>query len=159
MHRYKGHVIRRNLALSYGLAAVSPREELRDPWEQLFRRAIEDRPAGASDLVPFWIYEPAGSEAGGTAFKIGRKVPVLPLSREIGRIEQLKRSLVAYRSVIGQPRQEELLDFLSSRLSEQELGEFVDSVTIDLSPPGSRVRGPEGVIPIRPYSADGGVGK
>jgi hypothetical protein len=56
------------------------------------------------------------------------------LSREIGRMEQLRRSLVAYRSVIGQPRQQELLEFLAAHLSEEEM-EFVRSVAIDLSPP------------------------
>jgi hypothetical protein len=135
VHRYKGHVIRRNLALNYGLAAISAKYVLEDPWEQLFQRAIEDRPSESSDLVPFWIYENGGDTAEGAAFKIERKVPVLPLSREIGRIEQLKRSLVAYRSVIGQPRQQELLEFLSSRLNQEEIQEFVNSVSIDLSPP------------------------
>lgn len=135
VHRYKGHVIRRNLALNYGLAGVGEAKALDDPWEQLFRRAIEDRPAGTSDLVPFWIYEGCGNAAGSTAFKIERRVPVLPFSREIGRLQQLKRSLVIYRSVIGQPRQQELLEFLSAHLSPQELQEFVDSVAIDLSPP------------------------
>jgi hypothetical protein len=135
VHRYKGHVIRRNLALNYGLAAVEPSGALPDPWEQLFQRAIRDRPSQANDLVPFWIYETCGDAEGGAAFKIERKVPVLPLSREIGRIAQLKRSLVAYRSVIGQSRQQELLEFLSSRLGEEEIQEFVDRVAIDLSPP------------------------
>jgi hypothetical protein len=135
VHRYKGHVIRRNLALNYGLAAISTKYVLEDPWEQLFERAIRDRPSEASDLVPFWIYENSGDTAEETAFKIERKVPVLPLSREIGRIAQLRRSLVAYRSVIGQPRQQELLEYLSKRLEKTELQEFVDSVSIDLSPP------------------------
>ena len=127
----------RQVALNYGLAAISTKYVLEDPWEQLFQRAIEDRPTESSDLVPFWIYENCGDTAKGTAFKIERKVPVLPLSREIGRIAQLRRSLVAYRSVIGQPRQQELLEFLSSRLDQEEIQEFVDSVSIDLSPPKS----------------------
>jgi len=61
-------------------------------------------------------------------------VPVLPLSREIGRMEQLKKSLVVYRSVIGQSRQQELLEFLASRLGKDEMQEFVRDATIDLSP-------------------------
>lgn len=138
VHRYKGHVIRRNLALNYGLSAIEAPGSSKDPWEQLFQRAINDRPSGTSDLVPFWLYEACGNEAE-VAFKIERRVPVLPLSREIGRIDQLKRSLVAYRSVIGQPRQQELLEFLSARLSNDAVKEFVDSVAIDLSPPGGRV--------------------
>lgn len=74
-----------------------------------------------------------------STYKIERKVLVLPLSREIGRIEQLRKSLVAYRSVIGQPKQLELLEFLSSRLGDEEnvIQNFVESISIDLSPPTS----------------------
>jgi hypothetical protein len=138
VHRYKGHVIRRNLALKYGLSAVEAEKALVDPWQQIFELAVEDRKARrpeANDLVPFWICEEDGDALKGQAFKIERKVPVLPLSREIGRMEQLKRSLVVYRSVIGQPRQQELLEFLSAHLGEDEIEEFVERVAIDLSPP------------------------
>ena len=129
VHRYKGHVIRRNLAQHYGLAGVRIREEgLDDPWRQLFEYAIQERPAGSNDLWPFWIYE---TEGGVT---IERNVPMLPLSRELGYLDQLKRSLVAYRSVIGQPRQQELLEYLTSRLSPSELRQVVDEFAIDLSP-------------------------
>ena len=41
----------------------------------------------------------------------------------------------AYRSVIGQPRQQELLRFLAAHLDEDKIQEFVESATIDLSPP------------------------
>jgi len=138
VHRYKGHVIRRNLALNYGLAIVSMAKTLADPWQQLFEQAVQDRrehSPEANDLVPFWICEVDGDALKGKAFKIERKVPVLPLSREIGRMEQLKKSLVVYRSVIGQPRQQELVEFLSARLDEDEIQELVESVAIDLSPP------------------------
>jgi hypothetical protein len=63
-----------------------------------------------------------------------RIVPTLPLSREIGHLDQLKRSLVAYRSVIGQPRQQELLEYLTWRLSPSELSQIVDEFAVDLSP-------------------------
>ena len=56
-------------------------------------------------------------------------------SRELGRIEQPKRSLVAYRSVIGQPRQQELVEFLSAHLPTEELRRLVDEFAFDLSPP------------------------
>jgi hypothetical protein len=62
---------------------------------------------------------------------------MLPLSREVGRLEWLKKSLVAYRSVIGQPRQEELLAALTSRLEPDQLERLTQSLTIDLSPPQS----------------------
>jgi hypothetical protein len=132
VHRYKGHVIRRNLALNYGLSRLAG-EPAGDPWQQLFEQAIMDRPEQANDLVPFWIYETQGGK--GEAFKIERRIPVLPLSREIPHMERLKKSLVAYRSVIGQPRQQELVAFLATRLDENEIREFVQGTLIDLSPP------------------------
>jgi len=138
VHRYKGHVIRRNLALKYTLAAVKVDKIPVDPWQQIFEQAVNDRKKRspkANDLVPFWIFEADEDEFKGKAFKIERKVPLLPLSREVGRMKQLKRSLVAYRSVIGQPRQQELLEFLAARFDEDEIRDLVGSVAIDLSPP------------------------
>jgi tRNA C32,U32 (ribose-2'-O)-methylase TrmJ len=133
VHRYKGHVVRRNLALSYGLSAVEPTQgQLVDPWQQLFDRAVEDRSPGTSDLEPFWVCKVDNG------FSIERKVPVLPLSRELIHMQRLKRSLVAYRSVIGQPRQQELLEFLSDHLSVEELQKLVGELAIDLSPPSVR---------------------
>lgn len=133
VHRYKGHVIRRNVALNYGISAVAMGKALVDPWEQIFQKAVDERPDEDNDLVPFWVYE---VEADGVeAFKIERRVPVLPLSREIDYVERLKKSLVAYRSVIGQPRQQELLEFLAARLSAEEVEQFVSTAIIDLSPP------------------------
>jgi hypothetical protein len=37
---------------------------------------------------------------------------MLPFSREITRLAWLKRSLTVYRLAFGQPRQDDLLDFL-----------------------------------------------
>ena len=138
---HKGHVIRRNLARHYPLSRVTAGPRAGDPWEQLFERAIQDRPDDANDLVPFWIYETEGD--GDTAFKIERRVPVLPLSREIPHLERLKESLVVYRSVFGQPRQQELVAFLRSQLREQEIEEFVGLSTINLTPPKALRAGSE----------------
>jgi len=100
-----------------------------DPWEHLFERACQDRPAGANDLEPYWIFDTEGG------YKIERQIPLLPLSREIGQLAWLKKTLVAYRSVIGQPRQEELIEFMLGRMTEEELAAFAESCSIDLSPP------------------------
>lgn len=129
VHRYKGHVVRRNLAERYGLKPVIlESHHLIDPWEQLFELARKMRLKSDNDLVPYWVYE-------GGRYKIERLVPVLPLSREINRLEQLKKSLVTYRSVIGQPRQQELLDILNTQLTIEELQAINDDFRIDLSPP------------------------
>jgi len=130
VHRYKGHVVRRNLAKCYGLSAL-PRSANGpiDPWEPLFERACQDRSADANDLEPYWIFDTKGG------YKIERQIPLLPLSREVGQLAWLKKTLVAYRSVIGQPRQEELTEFLLSRLAPDELAAFAEACSIDLSPP------------------------
>ena len=43
-------------------------------------------------------------------------VPMLPFSREGRRLECLKHSLTVYRLAFGQPRQEDLLEYLQSLL-------------------------------------------
>jgi hypothetical protein len=133
VHRYKGHVIRRNLADKYGFETVNqPDGDLTDPWRQIFEQASSDRPEGSSELIPFWVVDHG-------RYAIERQVPILPLSREVGHYERLKKSLVAYRSVIGQPRQEELLTYLQSQLTLEELREISSELSIDLSPPRNNV--------------------
>ena len=58
--------------------------------------------------------------------KIERYVPAMPLSRESRQYLRLQRTLGAYRSVMGQPRQEDLIKLM---------GEDVDWPRIDLRPP------------------------
>lgn len=127
IHRYKGHVIRRNLAEHYGLSVLADRvQPLDDPWAHLFAQAEQDR-SEDSDLIPYWIYEEG-------PFRIERHVPALPLSRELEQLRELKSALAAYRMVFGQPRQEDLLEFLRSKLSDEIPVEDVLQYRIDLSP-------------------------
>jgi len=128
IHRYKGHVIRKNLAKRYGLSILADGvQPLDDPWAYLFAQAEEDR-CQASDLIPYWIYEEG-------PFRIERHVPALPLSRELEQVKELKSALAAYRMVFGQPRQEDLLEFLRSRLVPDIPIEDLLRYRIDLSPP------------------------
>ncbi len=114
VNRYKGHAVRKNVALALGLKALREAgREVEDPWDCLFALARERRPQGGNDLVPYWIYEP---DEGG--YKVERKVPVLAYSREHSRIRKLKRSLALYRMVFGQPRQEDLLAQVESLCEE-----------------------------------------
>lgn len=122
VHRYKGHVIRKNLSARFGLAATAGALE---PWDAIFAAAVTDRPADQGDLVPFWVFE--------GPWKIERRVPLFPLSRETVRLEDLKRSLALYRLVFGQPRQEELLRLLRKQTGPEETPDLA-SYRIDLSP-------------------------
>jgi hypothetical protein len=133
VHRYKGHAVRKNVAQRYGLEGTmlpGPDETVTDPWNLLFARARQDRAEGLNDLVPFWIY-PVENGA-----QIERYVPALPLSSDSTRLEALLRSLVVYRAAIGQPRQQDLVDYLLKHLPAGEVAEVVDQLRIDLSPPG-----------------------
>lgn len=128
IHRYKGHAIRRSLAKHYGLPLVSGNSPAPDPWSELFARALAERPPGANDLYPYWVYDIE------TGYKIIRHVPALPLSRELDQLRNLKRSLALYRMVFGQPNQEDLLTFLQDRLNDTAI-ENILKLKIDLSPP------------------------
>jgi hypothetical protein len=127
VHRYKGHAVRKNVA-----AAVGERSLLRDeddPWESVFIEAEASSAADAnSEIVPYWVY-PGES-------KIERHVPALPLSRDEERLHRLLRSLALYRSVLGQPRQEELVELLAKRGLPGGL--TVEDLRIDLRPPPQR---------------------
>ena len=105
VHRYKGHAVRRNVSKAYGLSALKS-GGWRDPWDKLFSRAAEDRPKGMSELMPYWLFETEGG------WSVERRVPLLPLSREVAKLQRLKQMLAIYRLAFGQPRQEDLLAYL-----------------------------------------------
>ncbi len=128
VHRYKGHALRRNVVSAVGEQSFLRLDE--DPWQAVFIEAeASDAAFGDSEIVPYWVYP---GEA-----KIERHVPALPLSRDEERLHRLLRSLALYRSVLGQPRQEELLELLSARGLPGGL-KFED-LRIDLSPPSPEV--------------------
>lgn len=109
VHRYKGHAIRKNIARAYGLDALSRLWDEGDPWQRMFELALKDRPAGKNDLWPYWLFEVKDG------FKVERRVPMLPLSREHAQLTRLKKSLALYRLTFGQPRQEDLLTWLEGQ--------------------------------------------
>ncbi len=127
VHRYKGHAVRRNVAERWHDAAVRGWRSSDDLWQRLFEIAEgAARDDGESDLVPCWIFD--------GAFRVERRVPLLPYTKEESTFARLKRQLAAYRVVFGQPRQEELLSLLDqSGLGLGELRQWA----IDLSPPPS----------------------
>ena len=118
VHRYKGHAVRKNVADEYSEYALG--ETVQDPWDRMFSAAEAARPEGDSLLDPYWVKD---GEA-----KIERYVPAMPLSRESRQYRSLVRTVGAYRFVLGQPRQEELIRFL---------GPHTSNLRIDLSPPNS----------------------
>jgi hypothetical protein len=127
VHRYKGHAVRKNVGSSQANAARVPLGH--DPWQAMFEAARAERPLAGNDLWPYWIYPVANGA------QIERHVPMLPLSREVERYARLRRSLALYRMVFGQPRQEDLLQFLMSHLPPEEAERQAAELRLDLSPP------------------------
>ena len=118
VHHFKGHVVRRNVVAVCGDAAFSASG---DPWAALFSSAAETRGEDDTELVPYWVFP-------GDA-KIERHLPILPMSREVGQFARLKRDVARYRLVFGQPRQDDLVEYLGD-VSEEKLLEL----RIDLAP-------------------------
>ena len=126
VHRFKGHAVRRNVAARFGRELGSDGAE--DPWAALFDLAVEWRDAGSSDLEPYWVFP---LEKGAS---IERHVPNLPFSRDAAQYAALRRSLAVYRMVFGQPRQDDLLDYLMSQ-GIGGSGIEAEELRIDLTPP------------------------
>ena len=135
VHRYKGHAVRRNLAAALGpdLLAGGLSAGV-DPWNELFAMAVAQRPADDGEMVPYWVFhrDRRRSNAMCRSYRsAGRGGPA----------PKLRKTLAAYRLAFGQPRQEELVEFLGENLSDEELARL----RIDLSPPEaspSVARGP-----------------
>jgi len=128
VHRYKGHAVRKNVARRHAEAALHATVD--DPWYAMFLAAAEQRPAGETELTPYWVYpDPEGAA-------IERYVPVMPLSKEALKYRRLLRTVGGYRMVIGQPRQEDLLRYLGER------GVDAAAIAIDLRPPSAGQRSP-----------------
>lgn len=126
VHRYKGHAVRKNVASSH-TAAVSNCPSDKDPWAYMFTAAHEDRHTD-HDLIPYWLYAKDGGAM------IERHLPMLPLSKEFSIVPNLKRSLAVYRMVFGQPRQDDLLEYLSQKFTPEQLAENFEKLRIDLAP-------------------------
>jgi superfamily II DNA/RNA helicase len=124
IHRYKGHAVRKNVAALF--ATESLEAGAADVWETLFEMGRAVRLREENDLWPYWVFP-------GNA-KIERHVPALPYSREVERLDGLRRALAIYRMVFGQSRQEDLITYLLSQIPEDQRDAIIAELQIDLSP-------------------------
>jgi len=115
------------MAMQYGPQRATP--ELHDPWGMVVAMAEREQAGGGNELKPFWVYRPPGGVS------IERYVPSLPLSQDTNRLEYLRKSLAVYRMVLGQPRQDELLEYLLTHMSRELVDEAMSELRISLEPP------------------------
>jgi hypothetical protein len=132
VHRYKGYAVRKNVAQRFGCPARRGLDvDERDPWQLMFQLAALAKPAGATDLIPYWVFEVDGGA------RVERRVMALPLSRDEVRYRRLRRSLALYRLVFAQPRQDDLMACLQEGAEDDQDLEWTRKLCIDLEPLGS----------------------
>lgn len=124
IHRFKGHVIRLNVADKY-------KNELENTcinlWDELFNLASKSEKASSDfscDLIPNWHLEAEDD------FKINRIVPLYPFSKDIEKYQNMLKVLAYYRFTFGQPRQDELIEILED--ADDKV--LIDELLINLSP-------------------------
>lgn len=59
----------------------------------------------------------------------------MQLSRDIEKLNALRRSLVIYRMVFGQTSQEDMVEYLLSKISAEEVEQVSKQLNIHLGPP------------------------
>jgi hypothetical protein len=131
VHRYKGHAVRKNVAVEH----ADESRTSTDPWTAAFEAASAARSEAATQMVPFWVY-PEVTDPSRHSLII-REVPVLPLSKDVVTRQRLQRTLGAYRMVFGQPRQEDLIEYLLGDLDAEAMERIRAAAAINLEPPRS----------------------
>ena len=122
INRYECLAIRQNIAKRYGNIIFKD-----DIWKEMFEEAEKvEKVDGASDLIPYWKVKNTDDMV-----KIERHVPMYPYSKDENQYERLIKILSLYRLTLGQPRQEELLEYI---FSNDVTNEELDQLFINLSP-------------------------
>ena len=122
VNRFGGHAVRKNVASVHRQSALSAAGATTHPWQRAFEAAV-DRPE-LGEFSPWWIYP-------GDA-RVERLIVHFPLSREDAQYERLRDSLTLYRMMLGQPRQEDMMELLRQRgVAESDVAQ------LDLRPPSA----------------------
>lgn len=127
VNRFGGHAVRKNVASAHGREALLSGRGGGNPWESAFEAASDHPELG--EFSPWWIYP-------GDA-RVERLIVNFPLSRDDVKYERLRDSLTLYRMMLGQPRQEDMMELLQQRgVTDSEV------VQLDLRPPRRLIRPP-----------------
>lgn len=121
--RYKSLFVRRNVAKFHPETYT---------WNEMFDLArTEAKDKGFCELVPYWSIpqDMLKSIAETDREYIESIVPLYPLSMVYDRYRHMKSVLRLYRLTMGQPRQEELLEFFKDMPAED-----IDKLLFNLSP-------------------------
>ncbi len=129
INRFKGLVIRQQIASRYGGHLNEESLKAVEVWDALFDIAgkTERDGTGKCEMIPFWHVE-------ADLYQIERIIPFYPFSRDRAKLSSLLKTLALYRLAFGQPRQAELVEHLLTNISEPRIKEIRSKLMIDLSP-------------------------
>lgn len=129
INRYKGLVIRQQIAWKYRHLLTDALVGEHGAWEALFKVAAteERRGDGKCDLIPYWHVQ-------ADRYQIERIIPFYPFSRDRVKLSVLLKTLAIYRLAFGQPRQAELVEHLLTNIPESRIDEIRNKLMINLSP-------------------------
>jgi uncharacterized membrane protein YkvA (DUF1232 family) len=143
LNRYDALCLRQNVARDYSLADLEQFQARApgNPWSWVFE-TIDTHPRGVQKykrgLFPHWVYEP---QDGRPAKGIRRHLLFYGNSADVQRYRRLKDALLLYRLVLGQPRQQDLVDEIEKELaktdnpaSRAQIERLLPAYMIDLSP-------------------------
>lgn len=120
INRFKCLAIRENVVRKYGNIPFTT-----DVWQEMFDAAEKERDEKQPELIPFWCF---GKDQ---EVKIERLLPFYPMSRDENNYAHLIKILNYYRLSLGQPRQEELLEYVFNEVHDTEQ---LKRLFINLSP-------------------------
>lgn len=127
INRYKGLVIRQNLVKVYQ-GNLKENEGIIEMWNSVFEES-KDKKEAQNDLIPYWMLQDDNKE---NTIKLERIIPYYPYSKDSEHLERLLKILSVYRVSLGQPRQEEMINYLLTDLSKDNLNE-INKLVINLS--------------------------
>lgn len=130
INRYKGLVIRQNLAQSYK-CNLTANDGIIKMWDSIFEES-KDKKHAQNDLIPYWMLKDDDKE---NTIKLERIIPYYPYSKDSEHLERLLKILSVYRVSLGQARQEDMLNYLLTDLNKDKLKE-INKLVINLSPIG-----------------------
>jgi hypothetical protein len=137
INRFDCLSIRRAIVSDHPLSAlVGVAPDQKNIWARLFE-LLRLHPSGTQrfkhGLYPHWIYQPAKEDGQ----MLRRHLAFYSRSRDALRYEDLKDALRLYRLVLGQPRQQDIIESLLKMFPEanpSDIGKALVKYTINLSP-------------------------
>ena len=126
VNRYKSLVVRRRLVERFRDKINSSYQH---SWSKLFEFADQHtKNERLSDLEPYWHLSSGSAQ-------IERIVPLMPMSKDLIKLNESLKVLSLYRLAFGQPRQEELIDNLLERsFTDEEIENIKHKLVVNLSP-------------------------